>query len=448
MRRTIQSVWSFIIENSFLLVIGAGIALIWANYNPASYHYLQEMVLIEDFFIGHLHHTHTGETIRTLTLHYLVNDVLMAAFFALAGKEIWEAIALKREDRNGNKREKGGQLNGKTALTPLIATLGGMAGPVLVYLLFISLQGPEAFASLVRGTAIPTATDIAFCYLVGRLVFGTKHPAVSFLLLLAVADDAGGLIVLAIFYPTGDLNLQWLWLALASAVLVGAIFNYGPRWLDARASGDRFLFMRSTFGAFPYVIAGCISWYAFQQSGVHPALGLLPIIPAIPHADHDIGVFAAKEEQSHDLLNVMEHALKLPVQFVLFAFAFLNAGIVITPPGQATWAVLAGLLLGKPLGIFLFGIAAAYVFRLGLPEEMRVRDLWVLGWVAGIGFTVALFVSVAAFAPGAILDQAKMGALLSILAAIPAFFFGWLLKVKQRSAYPSEGKLVHNAAST
>ena len=436
MRQAIYSVWSFIIENSFLLVIGAAAALIWANTDPSTYHALQEMVLIEHFFIGHAHVNEAGETIRTLTLHYLVNDVLMALFFALAGKEIWEAVALKPEDHNGIKRDKGGQLRGKTALTPLIATLGGMAGPALVYLGVISMLGPDGFATLVRGTAIPTATDIAFSYFVGRIVFGAKHPAVSFLLLLAVADDAGGLMILAIFYPSAQMQPMWLLLSLAVAVAAGLSCNYLPRALDAKDNGGRFRFMRTVLGPWPYVVAGCISWYAFQESGIHPALGLLPIIPAIPHADHDAGIFAQEERSAHDLLNVMEHAIKLPVQFVLFAFAFLNAGITITMPGEATYPVLFGLLLGKPLGIFLFGMFAAYVLRLDLPESMRPRDLWVLGWVAGIGFTVALFVSVVAFAPGAIQDQAKMGALLSILAALPAVFFGIVLRVKQSARRP------------
>src|SRR5690606_38554860 len=122
-----------------------------------------------------------------------------------------------------------------------------------------------------------------------------------------------------------------------------------------------------------YVVAGLVSWYAFQESGLHLALGLLPIIPAIPHADQDYGFFAAKEVHSTDLLNVLEHALKVPVQVILFCFAFLNAGIQFTALGDATWLVLFGLLLGKPFGIFLFGYTAAVVFKWGLPDGMKLR---------------------------------------------------------------------------
>lgn len=412
-------------------MIGAAFALCWANADPKAYHALQEWVIIDHSFVGHVHPNEAGEMTRTLTLHYLVNGVLMALFFAIAGKEINEAIFLKTHDDKGNEREKGGKMRGKKALTPLIATLGGMLGPVIVYLCIASIFGSTTLEAIQRGWAIPTATDIAFSYIVGRLVFGEKHPAVSFLLLLAVADDAGGLLVLAVFYPTSALHLEWLLVSVGAAILSGMLFNFGPRLLDARFGGRRFQFMRS-FGAWPYIIAGVISWYAFQESGIHPALGLLPIIPMIPHADADIGIFAEEEKERTDLLNVMEHAIKLPVQFVLFAFAFLNAGITFTMPEEATWAVLGGLLLGKPIGIFLFGMFAAYVLRLGLPKGMRPQDLFVLGCVAAIGFTVALFVSVVAFVPGGLQDAAKMGALLSILAVIPAFFFGGIFRVKQK----------------
>ena len=187
-----NSVWNFIQEYSVLLILGALSALIWANIHYDSYHHIVEWVILDHSPVGHLHDGH-----RTLTLHYLVNDVLMALFFAMAGKEVWEAIALKD-----------GSLRGKKALTPLIATAGGIIGPAGVYLLGAYMVGKLAILS--NGWAIPIATDIAFSYLVGRIIFGARHPAVGFLLLLAIADDAAGLIILAIFYPQGALNLEWL----------------------------------------------------------------------------------------------------------------------------------------------------------------------------------------------------------------------------------------------
>ena len=124
MARTYK-VWNFVQEYSLLLIIGAVSALIWANTDYDSYHHLVEMVLIDHSPVGHLHDGH-----RTLTLHYLINDVLMALFFAMAGKEVWEAVILKN-----------GSLRGRKALTPLIATAGGMFGPIGIYFLGAFLLG-------------------------------------------------------------------------------------------------------------------------------------------------------------------------------------------------------------------------------------------------------------------------------------------------------------------
>lgn len=410
-----NGVWNFIQEYSVLLVLGALTALIWANIDYYSYHHIVDFVIWDYAPIGHLHDGH-----RTLTLHYLINDVLMAFFFAIAGKEVWEAVALKN-----------GSLRGRKALTPLIATAGGMFGPISVYLLGAFMVGK--FAVLANGWAIPTATDIAFSYLVGRIIFGAKHPAVGFLLLLAIADDAAGLIILAIFYPQGDLNLEWLGLSLGAAVGVYVLANWLPRRLDGndetRPASTK---VRRIFGYWPYFIAACASWYGFQEAGIHPALGLLPIVVTIPHADTSFGLFGADAVHQHDLLNDIEHGLKRPVEVVLMLFGFANAGVVFSSIGDATWLVLAGLIIGKPLGILLFGAVAAHLFRLGLPEGMRTIDLLIIGFIAAIGFTVSLFISAVAFPGGEIQDAAKMGALLSFGAVFLSLLVGRIIGVQKQ----------------
>ncbi|HET9069998.1 MAG TPA: Na+/H+ antiporter NhaA, partial [Amaricoccus sp.] len=371
-------VWGFVSEYSLLLILGALTGLLWANLDPASYHGFVELVLIEGGPVGHLHVDATGHASRTLTLHYLVNDMLMALFFALAGKEVWEAVALE-----------GGALRGPKAMTPLIATAGGMLGPVAVYLGGAAALG--SFAALAHGWAIPTATDIAFSYLIGRVVFGAGHPAVMFLLLLAIADDAGGLAILAVFYPQGELAPAWLLLSLGAATGVWFLARWLPRRLDRHRQHRPFsTFVRGRLDFWPYAVAGALSWYGFQQAGIHPALGLLPIIPAIPHSGIDFGIFAEGESAKPDLLNRIEHGLKTPVEMILFFFGLMNAGVEFSAMGEATWLVLAGLVIGKPLGITLFGIFAARTLGLGLPEGMQTRDLFVLGCVAAIGFTVSL----------------------------------------------------------
>jgi Na+:H+ antiporter, NhaA family len=419
-------VWKVVSEYSALLILGALIALLWANLDPVSYHHFVEYPLWDGGPIGHLHVDAEGHAHRTLTLHYLINDVLMALFFAIAGKEVWEAVALRE-----------GSLRGSKALTPLIATLGGMVGPVTVYLLGAAMVGK--FALLANGWAIPTATDIAFSYLIGRLVFGAGHPAVMFLLLLAIADDAAGLAILAVFYPQGELVPAWLLLSLGAALAAYFFANRLPREFDARHEHKPYTtFVRDKLKFWPYVVAGCLSWYGFQQAGIHPALGLLPVIPAIPHADIEFGIFSEQEAHLTDLLNQMEHALKKPVEVILFFFGLANAGVEFSAMGEATWLVLAGLVIGKPLGIALFGWVAARPMGLGLPAGMKVADLFVLGCVAAIGFTVSLFVAGVAFEPGPVQDAAKMGALLSFFAAAIAFIAGRVMQVERQVAQPAE----------
>lgn len=408
-------VWNFVTNYSLLLIIGAVVALFWANMSPESYHHFVEFKIWDHAPIGHAHIGADGAVeYRTLTLHFLVNDILMALFFAIAAKEVWEAVILEN-----------GSLRGKKAATPLVATLGGMVGPITVYLGLAAFLGSDVYDAVSRGWAIPTATDIAFSYLVGRMVFGAGHPAVRFLLLLAIADDAGGLIILAIFYPTGALAPEWLLLSLFAAIAVFVLANWLPRYLD-RGNQIRpwSTWTREKLSFWPYLIAACASWYGFQESGIHPALGLLPIVPTIPHADRAFGIFSEAEQYLTDLLNHIEHLLKHPVEVVLFFFGLLNAGVEFSAISEPTWLVLAGLLIGKPVGILLFGWLAAGPMGLGLPQGMRTIDLVVIGFVAAIGFTVALFVATVAFPAGAVQDAAKMGALLSFGAAVVAIIAG------------------------
>ncbi len=409
-------VWNFLTNYSLLMIFGAVLAVVWANIDAHGYHKVVEYVIWDYAPIGHLHDGH-----RTLTLHYLVNDMLMAFFFGIAAKEVWEAVILEN-----------GSLRGKKAATPLFAAGGGMLGPVIIYLGLASILGSDTYNAVANGWAVPTATDIAFSYLVGRIVFGAGHPAVRFLLLLAIADDAAGLVILAIFYPSGDLAPQWLLLSFGAAAGVFVLFNWLPRYLDkGKQVRPNSTWVRKTLGFWPYLIAGVVSWYGFMMSGLHPALGLLPIVPAIPHADRSFGIFADADKYQTDLLNHIEHGLKHPVEVVLLFFGLLNAGVEFSSIGAATWLVLVGLLVGKPVGILLFGWLASGPLGFGLPQGMRTLDLVTIGCVAAIGFTVALFVASVAFEPGPIQDAAKMGALFSFVAALISVAMGVLTKVKR-----------------
>ncbi len=249
MRNRLPGSITFLLEDSIFLMVGTLAGLIWANLHWAGYEQI------------------------TSHLHFAINEIAMAFFFGIAAKEVYEALL------------PGGALaSPRKAAMPLLATLGGMLGPASLYLAGVWLfDRPE----LLDGWAIPSATDIAFSYLAARFIFGAKHPAIPFLLLLAIADDGGGLLILALFYPTAEVNL------LAFAGLVGG------------ALGIALAFKRMKVANFwPYVaISGSLSWLGFYWGGLHPALALVPVIFAMPHEAVDGGIFAESEEVRRDALN-------------------------------------------------------------------------------------------------------------------------------------------------
>jgi NhaA family Na+:H+ antiporter len=253
--------------------------------------------------------------------------------------------------------------------------------------------------------------------MVARIIFPATHPGIPFLLLLAIADDALGLIVLAVFYPSGPLSVPALVGFMAAAVLLAL-------WLRRRR----------TQSFWPYVIGpGALSWAALYLGGFHPALALVPIVPFMPHSPRDLGVFDPREAYQPDTLNRFEHWWATPVQFVLLLFGFANAGVPFEQIGAGTYYVLAGLLLGKPIGILLFSRVAQLAGG-SLPPGLRMGDLLVVGVVASIGFTVSLFFATAAFPGGAALAETKMGALLSFVAAPLALVVSRLVR---RHAVPA-----------
>jgi NhaA family Na+:H+ antiporter len=358
---------------SLALPAGALVGLVWAN-------------LAGDTYTAFAH-----------ALHFGVNDVGMVFFFALAAKEVVEATA------------PGGVLaSWRVAALPLLAAVGGVLGPALVYTGIVWLQSEPALA---RGWAIPCATDIAFSYLVAKAIF-RDHPAIPFLLLLAIADDAMGLLILAVFYPSGELHL-----GMAAAMM-------------AAAFAVSFAVRRARVASFwPYVLAGgTLSWAALYYGGLHPALALVPIVPFMPRVPRDPGLFVEAPPDAHDTLSEFEHWWKYPVQLILLCFGLVNAGVPFNQVGPGTWAVLVAILVGKPLGILL---AAAPAVKAGfrLPDRLTWADLTVVGLAAAIGFTVALFFATAAFPPGDHLDQTKMGALLSVGSAVVALVAAMVLRV-------------------
>jgi NhaA family Na+:H+ antiporter len=191
------------------------------------------------------------------------------------------------------------------------------------------------------------------------------------------------------------------------------------------------LLRRSGVSNFWWYLAGpgALSWLGFALSGIHPALGLLPIIPTMPHARVPEKAPHWEVSRRLDTLDRFEAFWKRPAEGILGLFGFLNAGIALGATSSSTWFILIALLAGKPLGICLTGFSCTSVLRLQLPDGIRFRELFVIGCAAGIGFTVALFVASVAFPEGAVQDAAKMGALASFSAAGTTLLAAKVLRV-------------------
>ena len=418
---------SLLQQFSIPLIIGVFAGLVFANIDIHAY---------EDMVDYHIFGDSTKIFGKTVTVHFLINEIFMGFFFGIATKEITESVL------------PGGALNPmRKAINPLMGTLGGVLGPVGLFFLlaWVFYGGSGDLGTVANGWGIPTATDIALAWLVARIIFGAGHPAVNFLLLLAVADDAIGLGIIAVFYPDPNHPVAPTWLLL---VVAGMAVAYVMRRFEVR-HWIIYIF-----------IAGGLSWIGLVKSSIEPALALVVIVPFLPGPKATHGLFeedeyefqhthpdgleavpaqnaptaTTQEEEaelhhSHAPLDAFEHQLKLPVDFGLFFFAFANAGVAFASITQVTFIVLISLIAGKTVGITLFSWVGV---RLGfpLPEGMGSKHLLVAAIVAGLGLPVALFVAGKAYDDPAFQDPAKMGAVLSAGAAIIAFAAGHLLKVK------------------
>jgi len=373
-------------EFSIPMIAGVVVAIIWANMDPVGYHNFNSTPIL-----------------WKLSFHFIANELFMVLFFGIAAVEITQSFL------------PGGDLNPlPKAVNPLMGTIGGVLGPIAVY---FGLNGLFGAPEYLNGWGIGTATDIALAWLAARTVFGAAHPAVSYLLLLAVADDAIGLAIIAIFYPNPDLPFEPTWLLLIGGGMLAALmlrrFKCRSYW--------------------PFLLTGGVmSWTGLHNAHLHPALALVFIIPFLPHAKVERKHFFEEDPSDHTPLSRFEHEWKVFVDFGLFIFSLANAGVRVSNMGTVTWLVTASLITGKAIGIFGFGWLAVRM-GFGLPEGMKRNDLLVAGLIAGTGFTVALFVAGEAFRDPAVSGAAKMGAMLSLLAAISALILGKILGIKRKT---------------
>ncbi len=370
LRKLVGPIGSFVSEesnSSVALLVATAAALLWANLWTASY---------VDFW------AHTAN-VSPLDLHLSrrdwVNDALMALFFFVVTLEI------RREVTRGELRER------KTAALPVAAAVGGMVVPAVIYIV-INAGRPS-----VSGWGIPMATDIAFALGALSLV-GNRVPVSlrAFLLALAIVDDVGGIVVIAVFY-TSDLSLPWL--GIAAIVFVA---TYGL----ATARFQAWIL---------YAVLGCVAWYAVHASGLHATIAGVVLALVIPAQDADSrgGIYRAE-----DRLHPFSSFLVVPL------FALANAGIVLSASALAdamsshvAMGAAIGLVVGKPVGIMLFSYFAVKSRLAALPDDMRWTDLLGVALLAGIGFTVAIFIATLAFDDPVLVEEAKLGILMASVTA-------------------------------
>lgn len=403
-----------------VLLVAAAAALIWANSPWAhGYHEFWHMPVT----LG------IGDFVFSRSLHFWINDALMTVFFLVVGMEI------RREAHDG------ALANVRLAALPVIAALGGVLMPALIYVA-INHNPP-----LANGWAVPTATDIAFA--VGVLaILGKAVPGNVRILLLALAiiDDVVAVIIIALFY-SGGLDFSGLLIALFGVIAVISLQRIGIG------------------NALAYVVPGAIVWVGLLQTGAHPTLagvvlGLLtPVLPGrTEEAPLDAAVRAVREcadiaEASGDTaamgrplreLRLAQRELVAPVTrigsalhpWVAFGimplFALANAGVTIGDVdiagegvGRVMIAVVAALVIGKPLGIMLASWGAVRLGICRLPPQVTWAGVLLMGLLAGIGFTMSIFIANLAFTDASLLGAAKLGVLLaSTLAAIIGLAYG------------------------
>lgn len=403
-------------SSGLILFICAVLAVVAANSTmTTAYHHSIEFPIT----IG------LGSWEVSKSLHHWVNDGLMTLFFFVVGLEI------KREILVGELS------NPRQAALPIVAALAGMVAPALLYLLVVPSGLP------IRGWGIPMATDIAFA--VSALVLlGTRMPRslLTFLLALAIVDDLGSLVVIALFY---------------TASLDGDLLLLAVGWITLLV----FLNMLGVRRPWPYFVVGLLLWGTFLESGVHPTLsGVLTAfaIPARPRyhpvrfADRlenllqryrskiSPGESILRNQELRSTLQTMEnsvtgvmsplqrleHKLHTPVAFLIVPlFAFLNAGIQVDADSligaignPVTQGVMLGLLLGKPIGITFAIWAALKIGLVQMPRDTTIQHVFGVALLAGIGFTMSIFISELAFGGSLeLVAAAKSGIVLASIAA-------------------------------
>jgi NhaA family Na+:H+ antiporter len=344
------------VDHFLLLPLGGMIALVWANLAPTSYFTMEHQ------------------------WSFWINDVAMTIFFAVIAQELYEELM------------PGGALyKARKWMLPICAALGSIAGAALVYLVYVNWRYELVLSD---GWPVATAIDVAVVYVLVRSLF-KRHPAVPFVLLMAVTTNVIGLAVVA-----SRQHLMHVDSGGVSIILVALGLSFVLRILKV-----------TSFWAY-LLLAGPLWWWGFYAVGLNPALALVPVIPFIRHTPRSLVLFEDPHPSKHESHTHFEHVFLYPMHAVLFLFGLVNAGVLLDAYGTGTWAILTAALVGKPLGL-LAGTALGVGLGLHLPHGMHWRDLAVIGLATTGGFAFALFFATAVYPMGPILAELKLGAIVS-----------------------------------
>lgn len=360
-------------SSGIVMIICAVLALLVAN-SPFSY-------LYKDFIHMHIGFS-IGDKVASESLSHWVKDILMVFFFLIIGLE------LKREMCEGflSKRDQ--------IILPLLAAVGGMAVPALIFFLF-NHNNPET----INGWAISSATDIAFALAILSILGKNIPPAIKiFLLTVAIFDDLGAILIIVSFYNTG-LSITPLLLA---AIGITAIVSLN------RASISSIT---------PYMLVGVFLWFCFYYSGIHTTLAGVIVGLAIPMRDND--------DKHHSPLNSCMHFLHPWVSFlVLPIFAFTSAGVDLKGLSISSFleplplGIALGLFVGKQIGIFGTSWVLIKTKLVDMPEATRWKHLYAVSVIAGVGFTMSLFIGMLAFSDPHLQEMVKVGVIAGSLLCV------------------------------
>jgi NhaA family Na+:H+ antiporter len=366
-------------SSGILLIICTAISLLLAN-SPIGAEYL-------GFW-----QRHAG----SLSLEHWINDALMAIFFLLIGLEI------EREFYSGELS------NSRDALLPIFAAVGGMLAPALIHYSLNTGTPTQA------GIGIPMATDIAFALGVLAILGNRIPPSLKvFVVAFAVIDDLGAIVIIATFY-TAQFSVWYLAGALAVWALLIA------------------LNVLRVMSLIPYLLGGALMWFLMLKSGIHATIAGVMLAFAIP--------FSAKDGDKASPSHKLEHLLHIPVSFVILPlFALANTGILVSADwmqnltGTNSLGIIAGLIVGKPLGVTLLCFAAVASGICSLPPDLNWKHIFGAGILGGIGFTMSIFITNTAFAGNAEAINASKMAILSASLTAGVIGYLWLRSFGLRS---------------